>query len=153
MWVVKCATSLFNSFCSNVAKQVARFLLPVFPYLNIHLWRMNLYDDLVHFWARFNTNEITYKEKLYLLILCKRYRVFVLLKHYTVDLSTTAIACVAGARTSRAFFLAPIYFLAPATTATLRTEESGRRGEVAVMGRCSCSITDFFSEHNKKKKT
>ena len=31
--VVKRATSLFNSFCSNVAKQVARFLLPVFPYL------------------------------------------------------------------------------------------------------------------------
>ena len=27
------ATSLFNSFCSNVAKQVARFLSPVFPYL------------------------------------------------------------------------------------------------------------------------
>ena len=27
-------SSLFNSFCSNVAKQVARFfLLPVFPYL------------------------------------------------------------------------------------------------------------------------
>ena len=25
-------SSLFNSFCSNVAKQVARFLLPVFPY-------------------------------------------------------------------------------------------------------------------------
>ena len=33
MWVVKRATSLFNSFCSNVAKQVACFLLPVFPYL------------------------------------------------------------------------------------------------------------------------
>ena len=33
MWVVKRATSLFNSFCNNVAKQVARFLLPVFPYL------------------------------------------------------------------------------------------------------------------------
>ena len=34
MWVVKRATSIFNSFCSNVAKQVARFLLPVFPYFN-----------------------------------------------------------------------------------------------------------------------
>ena len=33
MWVVKRATSVFNSFCSNVAKQVARFLLPVFLYL------------------------------------------------------------------------------------------------------------------------
>ena len=33
MWVVKRTTSLFDSFCSNVAKQVARFLLPVFPYL------------------------------------------------------------------------------------------------------------------------
>ena len=30
----KPASSLFNSFCSNVAKQVARFLLPVFPYFN-----------------------------------------------------------------------------------------------------------------------
>ena len=34
MWVVKRATSLFNSFCSNVAKQVARFLLPVLPKLS-----------------------------------------------------------------------------------------------------------------------
>ena len=33
MWVVKRVTSLFNSFCSNVAKQVERFLLPVFPHL------------------------------------------------------------------------------------------------------------------------
>ena len=33
MWVVKRTTSLFNSFGSNVAKEVARFLLPVFPYL------------------------------------------------------------------------------------------------------------------------
>ena len=32
--LVKRATSLFNPFCSNVAKQVARFLLPVFPYFN-----------------------------------------------------------------------------------------------------------------------
>ena len=30
MWVVKRATSLFNSFCSNVAKQVARFCCPFF---------------------------------------------------------------------------------------------------------------------------
>ena len=28
-------TSLFNSFCSDVARQVVRFLLPVFPYLKI----------------------------------------------------------------------------------------------------------------------
>ena len=35
MWVVKRATSLFNSFCSNVARQVARLLLPVFPYLKV----------------------------------------------------------------------------------------------------------------------
>ena len=34
-WVVKRATSLFSSFYSNVAKQVSRFLLPVFPYLNL----------------------------------------------------------------------------------------------------------------------
>ena len=32
MWVVKRATSLFNSFCSNIARQVACVLLPVFPY-------------------------------------------------------------------------------------------------------------------------
>ena len=31
MWVVKRAISLFNSFCSSVARQVARPLLPVFP--------------------------------------------------------------------------------------------------------------------------
>ena len=37
MWVVKRETLLFNSFFSNVAGQVARFLLPVFPYLNITL--------------------------------------------------------------------------------------------------------------------
>ena len=30
LWGVKRATSLFNSFFSNVAKQVACFLLPVF---------------------------------------------------------------------------------------------------------------------------
>ena len=29
------ATSLFNSFCSNVARQVARFLFPVFPYFKV----------------------------------------------------------------------------------------------------------------------
>ena len=34
MWVVKRATPLFNSFCSNVARQVACFLLRVFPCLN-----------------------------------------------------------------------------------------------------------------------
>ena len=33
MLVVKRAISLYNSFCSNVARQVARFLLPVFPNL------------------------------------------------------------------------------------------------------------------------
>ena len=32
--VVKRATSLLNLFCSNVARQVARFLLPVFTHLN-----------------------------------------------------------------------------------------------------------------------
>ena len=33
-WVVKRATSLFNSFCSHVAKQIAPFLFrPVLPYL------------------------------------------------------------------------------------------------------------------------
>ena len=31
MWVVKRAISLFNSFCSSVARQVARPLLSVFP--------------------------------------------------------------------------------------------------------------------------
>ena len=33
MWVLWRATSPVNSFCSNFEKQVARFLLPVFPYL------------------------------------------------------------------------------------------------------------------------
>ena len=40
VWVVKRATSLFNSFCSIVAWQVARFfLLPVFPSLRTLLSR------------------------------------------------------------------------------------------------------------------
>ena len=34
MWEVKRATSPFNLFCSNVAKQEARFLLPVLLWLN-----------------------------------------------------------------------------------------------------------------------
>ena len=33
--MVKRATSLFDSFRSNVAKKVARFLLPVFTYLKV----------------------------------------------------------------------------------------------------------------------
>ena len=45
MWVVKRATLLFNSFCSNVARQVARFLLlPVFPYLK-HIVRVFIEND------------------------------------------------------------------------------------------------------------
>ena len=34
------ATSLFNSFCSNVARQVARFLLPVFANLYVYVRKM-----------------------------------------------------------------------------------------------------------------
>lgn len=34
MWEVKRATSPFNLFCSNVAKQEARFFLPVLLWLN-----------------------------------------------------------------------------------------------------------------------
>ena len=39
--MVKCATSLFNSFCSNVAKQVDVFVVARFtiPYLKIALGR------------------------------------------------------------------------------------------------------------------
>ena len=33
IWVIKRTTTLFNSFCGNVARQVARFLLPVCPSL------------------------------------------------------------------------------------------------------------------------
>ena len=35
--MVNRSTSLFNSFCSIVARQVARFLLPVFRYLKFLL--------------------------------------------------------------------------------------------------------------------
>ena len=35
--MVKRATSLFNSFCSNVARQVARFLLPFVPCLKFQV--------------------------------------------------------------------------------------------------------------------
>ena len=40
MWVLIRATSLFNLLCSNVARQVACFLWPVFQYL---------YDQYYHF--------------------------------------------------------------------------------------------------------
>ena len=43
MWVVKCATSLFNLFCSNVARQVAHFLLPVFLYLKREFFFNNVW--------------------------------------------------------------------------------------------------------------
>ena len=45
MWVVKRATSLFNSLYSNVARQVARFLLPVFPFLKVMLDETIRNDD------------------------------------------------------------------------------------------------------------
>lgn len=48
-WVVKCVTSLCNSFCSNAARQVARLLLPVFPFLKcLYPWR----DDLPEILAK-----------------------------------------------------------------------------------------------------
>ena len=34
------------------------------------------------------------------------------------------------------------------TMATLGTEESGRCGEVAVMGRWGCNMTPFFGKYN-----
>ena len=45
MWVVKRATQLFNSFCYNVARQVVRFLLLVFPYLKVMLDETIRNDD------------------------------------------------------------------------------------------------------------
>ena len=43
-WVVKRATLLFNSFCSKVAKQVARFLLPVLPVTQVvHVVNITLF--------------------------------------------------------------------------------------------------------------
>ena len=68
MWIVKCTISLFNSFCSNVAKQVklhvfvaslpylkGKLLLPKprtdylkrsFSYSGAHLWN-NLPEDVL----------------------------------------------------------------------------------------------------------
>ena len=46
--MVKRATSLLNSFCSNVARQVARFLLLVFPYLIKHIVRVFIENDNRH---------------------------------------------------------------------------------------------------------
>ena len=37
MWTVKRATSLFKSFCSNVAKQVARSCCPFYRIFKSHL--------------------------------------------------------------------------------------------------------------------
>ena len=47
MWVVKRAKSLFNLFCGNVVRQVARFLLPVFPYLQ-HIVRVFIDNDSLY---------------------------------------------------------------------------------------------------------
>ena len=44
MWMVKRATSLFNSFCSNVARQVACFLLLFYPCLK-HIVRVFIEND------------------------------------------------------------------------------------------------------------
>ena len=44
MLVVKRATSLYNSFCRNVARQVSCFLLPVFPNLN-NEWNQRTQPD------------------------------------------------------------------------------------------------------------
>ena len=35
-WLVKRPTSLFNSFCRNVAKQVARFCCPLYRSFSVH---------------------------------------------------------------------------------------------------------------------
>ena len=42
-WVVKHATLLFNLFCSNVARQVARFLSPIFTHLKLRGHYKRLY--------------------------------------------------------------------------------------------------------------
>ena len=47
MWVAKRATSLFNLLYSNVARQVARFLLQVFTHLYLFNWRVHL----VRYWT------------------------------------------------------------------------------------------------------
>ena len=61
MWVIKSATSLFNLFCSNVVRQVAHFLLPVFTHLKFgssqekfDVWpRPKSYNALVIFGVSF----------------------------------------------------------------------------------------------------
>ena len=45
MWVVKHATSLFNSFCSNVANKVARFCCPF--YRTLRFRAINISFDFV----------------------------------------------------------------------------------------------------------
>ena len=49
MWVAKRAISLFNLLYSNVARQVARFLLPVFTHLYLFNWRVHL----VRYWTHY----------------------------------------------------------------------------------------------------
>ena len=74
-WVVKCATSLFNLGCSNVAKQVARFWLPVVLKLQScfvqFLWCSNFcfHPELCRFWTTFSVS----------LFILSRYGVFLLL--------------------------------------------------------------------------
>ena len=46
MWVVKRSTSLFNSFCSNVAKQVERFFVARF---SVPLLTVAMINDIAGF--------------------------------------------------------------------------------------------------------
>ena len=48
-WLVKRATSVFNSFCSNFAKPVARFLLPVLLKLNVVQVPFYISSNAIHF--------------------------------------------------------------------------------------------------------
>ena len=68
-WLVKCGTSLFNSFCSNVARQVAGFcLLPVLSLLiKSRLFRSdaNLYDIFYQTVTYAATTSYVYNRPLY----------------------------------------------------------------------------------------
>ena len=85
--MVKRAPSLFNSFCSSVAKQVVRFLLHVFPYLS----RIPLQWANIKKWGRgsggqFHTNHCILSTRASSWCLClqecgKGYWKFTSLKH------------------------------------------------------------------------
>ena len=86
MWVVKRATSLFNSFCSNDARQVASLLLPFFRTLRT-CWIKACKSDVTCFSGRQTSDKICQckKSRSGFFILTKENEELVILKTIMVN--------------------------------------------------------------------